>query len=582
MTVPASLRLGNYETEGLLGTCGAVETYAARRIDAAPDSNQVVIKLLRPDRVPAAAWAGVSARFVAAGRRLQTARPGVGRVLETGEWAGDLFLVSEMAPGLDLRHLMALAHQQAGQLGLDGALVALLGGEIARVLASAHAAEPPLLHLGLGLGNVLVAPDGQLTVVDFGLFATLRGQVEHPMDKWLLLGPELLSGDATTLSPASGKRADLYSLGALMYAMATGEPPFKATTRAELVQAVHGTVPDIPGVPAKLNATIRALTAPDPEDRPASAEEVAAWLVPGQASAAQRREERALALRAFFLGLKTPPPVTLPQAAPSAASPVAPPAASGAVSAAASGRRSSRRLGRLLSLVVGLGLFAGAGFGAYRWAQRYAEQTNAQRAAASEPSLPTQPVMNPEVPNSAAQAGPVDAQADGDADAARDDAEAHIVVPALERKVPRVPERLDIGSEPEGADIWVDGVLKGKTPADLHVGPGGHRVVLIAAGYRMFREVYDTTQGEYVRRTLEAVVAAPRGNAFINVDCQTPNRFPVLVDDEETGQLCPARMVPVVAGKHQVAIFIPVRRGTVATELTLPEGPKPYEVTFKE
>jgi hypothetical protein len=576
--------LGNYETEGLLGTCGAVETYSARRADAPPGSNQVVIKLLRPDRVPATEWPRVSARFVAAARRMQTELPGMGRVLEISEWSGDVMVVSEMAPGLDLRHLMALGHQETGQLGLDGALVAMLGGEIARVLADAHAGDPPLLHLGLGLGNVLVAPDGQVTVVDFGLCASLRGQMDHPIDKWFLLGPELLSAGANEPTPILGKRADLYSLGALMYAMATGEPPFKASSRAHLAELARGTVPEIPGVPACLNAAIRALTAPDPDDRPASANEVMAWLVPGKDTPTQRQEKRAAALRSFFLGLKTPAPVILPS--PTVAAPlVAPPAAAKPPIAVAPTRK-PRRLGLMVAGVLGVGLFAGAGIAAFQWAQHYAERSNAQPVAhvtRSSPEIPSAPAkFNPELPAPAIHTASPDAQPDVPADAEGEGDAAHAAVPAPKRKLPRIPERLDINTEPEGADVWVDGVLMGQTPADLLVGPGGHRVVVIAAGHRMFREVYNTTDGEYVRRPLEPVVAASRGSAFVNVTCRTPNRFPVLVDDEETGQLCPARMIPVAPGKHQVAIFVPVRRGTVAAEISLPEGPKPYVVTFKE
>lgn len=573
--MPASLRLGNYETESLLGTCGAVETYAARRVDASPGSNQVVIKLLRPDRVAAAEWPRLSARFVAAARRMQSSRPGIGRVVEISEWSGDVLLVSEMAPGLDLRHVMALGHQETGQLGLDGALVAMLGGEIARVLADAHAEDPPLPHLGLGLGNVLVAPDGQVTVVDFGLCASLRGQMDHPIDKWFLLGPELLRAGAGELSPAQAKRADLYSLGALMYAMATGEPPFKASARDQLAELARGSVPEIPGVPTSLNAAIRALTAPDPDDRPASADEVVAWLVPGSDSPAQRKEKRAAALRSFFLGLKTPPPVILPVPVPVAAKASPAPAVPSS--------RKPRRLSLVLAGLVAGGLFVGAGIAAFRWAQDYAERGDQQLAARASLDAATAPAkFNPELPavhHASPDAQPdVAADAEGDADAVG----AHSVVAAPNRKLPRIPERLDINTEPEGADVWVDGVLMGKTPADLLVGPGGHRVVVIAAGYRMFREVYNTTEGEYVRRSLEPIVAASRGSAFVNVTCHTPNRFPVLVDDEETGQLCPARMIPVAPGKHQVAIFVPVRRGTVAEEISLPQGPKPYVVTFKE
>jgi hypothetical protein len=145
-----------------------------------------------------------------------------------------------------------------------------------------------------------------------------------------------------------------------------------------------------------------------------------------------------------------------------------------------------------------------------------------------------------------------------------------------------VAGHLVVETVPPGAMVWVDGVLKGKTFADVMVGEGSHRVVLIAPGYRMLRDVVDTSHGTIIRRTLAEVTAPSRGNGFVDVSCRTAERYPVLLDDEETGKLCPVRMLPTTAGKHTVGIFVPMERRVLAVEAVVEPGAKPADVHFSQ
>jgi hypothetical protein len=145
-----------------------------------------------------------------------------------------------------------------------------------------------------------------------------------------------------------------------------------------------------------------------------------------------------------------------------------------------------------------------------------------------------------------------------------------------------VAGHLVVETVPPGAMVWVDGVLKGKTFADIMVGEGSHRVVVIAPGYRMLRDVVDTSHGTIIRRTLAEVPAALRGNGFVDVSCRTADRYPVLLDDEETGKLCPVSMLPTTAGKHTVGIFVPLERRVLAVEAMVEAGAKPAHVRFGE
>jgi hypothetical protein len=98
----------------------------------------------------------------------------------------------------------------------------------------------------------------------------------------------------------------------------------------------------------------------------------------------------------------------------------------------------------------------------------------------------------------------------------------------------------------------------------------------------MFKEVYDTTEGDIITRELVPVDPPERGDAFINVECRTTAKLPVLVDSQETGLLCPAKMIPVISGRHQIAVFVPAKRNSVVQEVTVANGPKPTLVRFAE
>jgi hypothetical protein len=98
----------------------------------------------------------------------------------------------------------------------------------------------------------------------------------------------------------------------------------------------------------------------------------------------------------------------------------------------------------------------------------------------------------------------------------------------------------------------------------------------------MLREVVDTSHGAIIRRTLAEATAPSRGNGFVDVSCHTPDRYPVLLDDEETGKLCPVSMLPTTAGKHTVGIFVPLERRVLAVEAMVEAGAKPAHVRFGE
>jgi hypothetical protein len=543
--------MGKYVIDGLLGPGGVTETYLAHVEDGKGGGGMFALKLLRPDRV-GDGFSKVSERFLVAGRQLRDFhRPGFGRVVEVCDQPGLIFIVSEHVAGCDLGRLLETC-QAEGKKGVHPMLVGLIGSEMARLLNVAHSAKPVFPHLGLCPQNVIVAESGEVTLLDAGMAASVRALTEQPPERWALVAPELQSVDvgARPLTERAALAADLYSLGALMFHLITGHAP-----------SVPAEIPDRPGMTGKMAAALRTLLSVEPDDRPGDAAVLVEWLAGDVVQARQRQMLIAQGVHATEKGLRVSSPdlpavvlapnplrvAIVPTNAPAAAKTAAPP------------RRGRTRLGLLLACAAAAG--AGA-VGSLCWS----------------PSPPQ---------SSARQAPPVPIHAKVEAPAAQPATaprpKAAAPEPVTQAGIlANVAGHLVVETVPPGAMLWVDGVLKGKTFADVVMGEGGHRIVVVAPGYRMFRDVVDTTNGAIIRKNLVEVAPPARGNGFLDVSCRTAGTFPVLIDDEESGVLCPATRVPTTAGKHTVGIFVPSERRTVVVETTVEAGSQPAVVAFSQ
>ena len=130
------------------------------------------------------------------------------------------------------------------------------------------------MHRDLKPGNVWLTADGTAKIGDYGLAMsaqntrlTLQGTMVGTVD---YMPPEqALGGDITA-------RSDLYSLGAMLYELVTGKPPFQGDRIAEVISQHINVVPPPPSergasIPSALDALIVELLAKDPAQRPASA-----------------------------------------------------------------------------------------------------------------------------------------------------------------------------------------------------------------------------------------------------------------------------------------------------------------------
>jgi len=215
----------------------------------------VAVKILRDTGVHDAE---MLARFMREGRAAaQLDHPAIETVHDVGSDTGDFFLVLELLRGEDLGQVLATSHGV-----LPVATVLGYGIEIADGLAAAHAAG--VIHRDIKPSNLMLLPDGRVKICDFGIAHLLEATGR-------LTGTDRAIGTPAYMAPEQwvGRqidgRADLYSLGCVLYELLTGLRPF---------QAGHPPA----ALPDDLGSYLLRLLAEDPRHRPPSAMAVAAEL----------------------------------------------------------------------------------------------------------------------------------------------------------------------------------------------------------------------------------------------------------------------------------------------------------------
>jgi serine/threonine-protein kinase len=235
-------------------------------------SRDVAIKFLLPERF---AGGEASTRFLREARAVaRLSHPNIVTLYDVGHEENWHYLVLEYIPGQDLHALMI---ERGGPLRAHEALHAIRG--VLAALAYAHAQE--IVHRDVKPENILLTPDGQVKVADFGL-ALAQGDVRLTQEGAIVGTALYLAPEMITNAPVDG-RADLYAVGAVLYELLSGQPPFVGDDPlAILSQILNTPVTTMPtpclNTPMDAERVIVKLLAKDPNDRYASAEEVLAAL----------------------------------------------------------------------------------------------------------------------------------------------------------------------------------------------------------------------------------------------------------------------------------------------------------------
>lgn len=290
-------RVGNYEILRLIGQGGMGAVFLARHLKL---DKEVALKLIR-SRAKANGLA--EARF---DRELRAVgkldHPNIVRALDAGEFNGTTFLSMELLQGLDLDQV------NDG----DGSLATADACEVVRQAAIGlqYIHSQGLVHRDIKPSNLMLCKDPvaqvRVKVMDLGL-AFILGDAddERLTGEGVAIGTyRYMSLEQSRNTHSVDHRADIYSLGATLYRLLVGEPPFSRDefeTQAQLLMALmSGHVPDVtaklPELPEPIATIITRMLASDPDQRPNDMDEVIEVLSPfaksHQLAALLKREMR--------------------------------------------------------------------------------------------------------------------------------------------------------------------------------------------------------------------------------------------------------------------------------------------------
>jgi serine/threonine-protein kinase len=233
-------RIPGYEVEAVLGRGGMGVVYKARHVRL---NRPVALKML-----VAGACAGPHERerFAREAEAVAGLRhANIVQVYDVGDHEGRPYFTMEFVEGGSLDHKLA-------GLPLPARQAAALAATLAEAVQVAH--QGGIMHRDLKPANVLLTDDGTPKIADFGLARRLAGGAGLTLSGVTVgtpsyMAPEQARGQTRALGPA----VDVYALGALLYEMLTGRPPFCGETASEtMLQVIY----QEPVPPSRLNARV--------------------------------------------------------------------------------------------------------------------------------------------------------------------------------------------------------------------------------------------------------------------------------------------------------------------------------------
>ena len=369
----------------------------------------VALKVMRPDRVASEAFLH---RFMKEAKAIgRLSHPNMVVVYDVGEDQGTVYIAMEFLEGKPLNEIIAIDALQPDEI-VD------LGVQVAEALDYAH--RKGIVHRDIKPSNIIVQPDGQIKITDFGIAHIEDPEATQQTQAGEILGtPAYMSPEQVLSQPVDG-RSDLFSLGVILYELATGKRPFRGENLAAMFRNITGEDPlapskENPALAQDLSQIILRCLAKGPEKRFATGKELA--------EALRRTGSHA-----------SPSPIKTPKTPrkPALRAPV---------------------------VVLALLLLAGAGgLIAYLSSQKNVPTTIVG-------STDSKPGVQP----------------GGAGSSALSTSSSGIEAPKLP-PTPKLGA-LKIDSTPAGAQVLVDGEARGVTPVNLQMPPGAHEVRLVLADY---------------------------------------------------------------------------------------------------
>jgi eukaryotic-like serine/threonine-protein kinase len=475
-SVDAPVTLGRYELRQPLGTGGMASVYMAVTRSSSGFHKPFALKRMHPHLAQDPTFAAMF--FDEARIASSIVHPNVCAVVDYGEVGGELYMAMELLVGEPFGLLLArLRSLPAADRARAHPVVVSLLADACEGLHAAHELEGPggerlhVVHRDISPHNLMVTYDGVMKVVDFGV-ARAAGQRHHTTTgevkgKFSYMAPEQMRGEPVD------RRADVWSLGVVLWEALALRPLFRRTSQTETVLAVIAAeVPSLhaldPSIDPALDAIVQAALAPDRGHRYATARDLGrvlrSWALqsqPGMDAGYVAEWMRCLfpqelaAKRERIRELLEPSGITpVPTDAPAETSAV--PSQSMVV-----GRPLARARGAREALGVGVALGALLVVAGVAMLGRIAAEPQAAAPPVIEDPMPD-PVASPPAPVREV-AEPQEAVAPAEAEAS-----------AIPRQVRAEPGQVNVAAKGGWANVYVGHRLLGPTPGTFTLPAGRH------------------------------------------------------------------------------------------------------------
>ena len=405
----------------------------------------VAVKVMRQDRMGNEFFVK---RFVKEAKVIgRLSHPHTVTVHDIGEEKGDIYIAMEYIEGTSLSDIIK-------EKRLDAKEVVEFGVQIAETLEYAH--QKGVIHRDIKPSNIIVQPDGQIKITDFGIAhiedsnASIQTQAGETMGTPSYMSPEQVLGQSVD------GRSDLFSLGVVLYELSTGKRPFGgdgktlATVFNEIIQ-ITPTDPNIAlgKVPRELSTLIMKALRKEPEKRFQSGKELAEALK--VCLGGGKRENVATTI-------PTPP---VQGKRPGYVIPLA-----SAV---------------LISIVAGVIFF----FSHHKEPSPVKPPSESRQASPKEPRRTglMKPSLPPPAPTIRKTEAPARVMPKESGKPAQQNGGAQTLLPVKSKPLPKFAF-LKVRTIPKGATVYVNGIQKGRSPLTLKLDLGKYRVKLCREGYR--------------------------------------------------------------------------------------------------
>lgn len=259
------MNYGRYEIVRELGKGSMGVVYQAHDPQI---GREIALKVLRPDRVSSEDFVQRFLKEARAIGRMQ--HPHIVTVYDVGEDQGTVYIAMEFLEGVPLN-----AYVRENSPGPEE--IVNMGIQVAESLDYAH--RRGIVHRDIKPQNIMVAPGGIVKLTDFGIAHVEDPEASHQTQAGEILGtPNFMSPEQVMGKKVDG-RSDLYSLGVILYELASGTRPFKGDNLAAIFHAITSETPKKPhelnpGFPPALSEIIMKCLNKAPEERFADGNEL--------------------------------------------------------------------------------------------------------------------------------------------------------------------------------------------------------------------------------------------------------------------------------------------------------------------